>query len=467
MLKILVVDDERPARVGMRKVLEGAGFQVVEATDGRSALDAVQQGAPDIVLLDVNIPRPDGMEVLKRIAEQPDGPPVIMITAYGSERLAAEAIKQGAYDYIPKPYELDELRAAARRAGEIVELRREASRLKDALERLGSYGELVGISGAMGRLFEQIEKVSQTSVTVLVRGESGTGKEMVAREIHRRSDRRDKPFVVMNCAAMPETLVESELFGHEKGAFTGADSRRMGKFQAADGGTLFLDEIGDMSPGTQAKVLRVLQESAFEPLGGSQLIKVDVRLISASNRNLEQEIEKDNFRRDLYHRIKVVEIEIPPLRQHREDIPVLAEHFLKLFRARYPDGPGRFSPEAVQRLQQHDWPGNVRELKHVIESALVMASGPDILPAHLALQSGAPQGAEGEAIGIDFALPFREAREKAVRQFETQFIARKLRENGGNVSRTAEALGIYRQSLQSKLKKLNLRDNGAQHGEST
>jgi two-component system response regulator AtoC/two-component system nitrogen regulation response regulator NtrX len=463
MLKILVVDDEKPARVGMRKVLERVGFEVAEATEGRGALEAIERDRPDIVLLDVSIPPPDGMEVLKRLVGTPQAPLVIMITAYGSERLAAEAIKAGAYDYIPKPYELDELRAAARRAGETIELRREASRLKAELERLGSYGELVGAGPAMRRVFEQIEKVSQTNVTVLVRGESGTGKEVVAREIHRRSARRDKPFVVTNCAAMPETLVESELFGHEKGAFTGADSRRIGKFQAADGGTLFLDEIGDMSTHTQAKVLRVLEESSFEPLGSAQPVTVDVRLISASNRDLEGDIEKENFRRDLYHRIKVVEITSPPLREHREDIPILAEHFVQLFSEKYPAGPRKFSPEAMQLLQQYDWPGNVRELRNVIESALVMASGQEILPAHLALGTAATP-TNDQSIPIDFSAPYKEAKRRAVEEFDKRFIGRKLDENAGNVSRTAEALDIYRQSLQSKLKKLHLQGPGVQGG---
>jgi two-component system response regulator AtoC/two-component system nitrogen regulation response regulator NtrX len=456
-VRILVVDDEKPARVGMRKVLERAGFQVSEAADGQSALAAARSDRPDIVLLDVNIPRPDGMEVLKRMRDIEGGPLVIMITAYGSERLAAEAIKQGAYDYIPKPYELDELRAAARRAGETIELRRETSRLKAELERLGSYGAMIGVSAAMRRVFEQIDKVSQTNVTVLIRGESGTGKEMVAREIHRRSARSDEPFVVMNCAAMPETLVESELFGHQKGAFTGADARRAGKFQAADGGALFLDEVGDMSPGTQAKVLRVLQESAFVPLGSTELVTVDVRLISATNRRLEEEIKKGRFRLDLYHRLKVVEMEIPALRGHVEDIPVLAEHFLELYRDKYPDGPRRFSADAMQLLQRHGWPGNVRELKHMIESALVMAAGPEILSSHLALEPGEPAGDGAEGIPLDFSLPYKEAKRKVVEQFDRRFIGRRLRENDGNVSRTAEALAIYRQSLQTKLKKLGLR----------
>jgi len=455
MVKILVVDDEKPARAGMRKVLERAGFQVTEAQDGRGALDAVRSEAPDVVLLDVNIPRPDGMEVLRRVRGMPDAPLVIVITAYGSERLAAEAIREGAYDYLPKPYELDELRAAAHRAAETIELRRETSRLKAELERLGSHGEMVGQSESMQRVFRLIEKVSPTSVTVLVRGESGTGKEMVAREIHRRSPRAGKPFVVMNCAAMPETLVESELFGHEKGAFTGAESRRAGKCEAADGGTLFLDEVGDMSPGTQAKVLRFLQESTFEPLGSTRQMRVDVRLISATNRDLEAEIERGTFRRDLYHRIKVVEIELPPLREHPEDIPLLAEHFLALFRQKYPDGPARLSPEALHALQRYEWPGNVRELKHTVESALVTASGPEILPEHLELEARAPRASE--SIDLDFDLPFPEAKQRVVDEFERRFIGRKLRENQGNISRTARELRIYRQTLQNKLRKLGLR----------
>ena len=455
-MKILVVDDERPARVGMRKVLERAGFDIAEAADGRAALEAVRTEAPDIVLLDVNIPRPDGLEVLRSIAGQPDAPPVIMITAYGSERLAAEAIKQGAYDYIPKPYEVDELRAAARRAAETIRLKREASRLKAELERIGAYGELIGVSPPMGRVFEQIDKVSQTNVTVLIRGESGTGKEVVAREIHRRSLRSNAPFVVMNCAAMPETLVESELFGHERGAFTGADARRIGKFQAADGGTLLLDEIGDMSPGTQAKVLRVLQDSAFEPLGSTRLVSVDVRLISATNRNLEREIKKETFRRDLYHRLKVVEIQVPPLRERGEDVALLAEHFLTLFGPRYPDGPRRTSPEAMRLLMRYHWPGNVRELRHVIESALVLASGPEILPEHLSLEPSGARRPAGDAVPVDYSLPYKAAKQGLLEQFDRRIIRRVLDASGGNVSRAADALGIYRQSLQSKMRRLGI-----------
>ncbi len=455
MVKILIVDDEKAARAGMCKVLARAGFEVAEAADGQGALDAVRAEAPDVVLLDINIPRPDGMEVLRRLRQLPDAPLVIIITAYGSERLAADVLRQGAYDYVPKPYEADELRAAARRAAETVELRRETSRLKAELERLGSYGEMIGHSHSMRRVFELVEKVSQTSVTVLVRGQSGTGKEMVAREIHRRSPRAARPFVVMNCAAMPETLVESELFGHERGAFTGAEARRVGKCEAADGGTLFLDEVGDMSPGTQAKVLRFLQESTFEPLGSTRPRRVDVRLISATNRDLEREIERETFRRDLYHRIKVVEIELPPLAEHPEDIPLLAEHFLDVFRTEYPGGPQRFSAEALHALQQHEWPGNVRELKHVVESALVTASGPEILPEHLDLGSAAEETAT--AIAFDPDLPYAQAREQAVEQFERRYLGRKLREHDGNISATARALGLYRQTLQNKLKRLGLR----------
>jgi two-component system response regulator AtoC/two-component system nitrogen regulation response regulator NtrX len=378
---------------------------VVEAADGRAALEALPRESPDIVLLDINIPPPDGMAVLAEITSSPGAPPVIMITAYGSERLAAEAIKRGAYDYLPKPYELDELRAAARRAAETVELRRETSRLRAELERLGSYGEMIGVSEPMRRVFAQVEKVSQANVTVLVRGASGTGKELVAREIHRRSARCDGPFVVMNCAAVPETLVESELFGHEKGAFTGAEERRIGKFRAADGGTLLLDEIGDMSPGTQAKVLRVLQESAFEPLGSSQPVRANVRLISATNRDLEAEIDREAFRRDLYHRLKVVQIDIPPLRERGEDIPLLAEHFLELFREKYPDGPRRFRPRTVRAMQDYDWPGNVRELKHMIESALVMCSGDEILPEHMGLPNAGPVAGPA-GMPVDLSRPY-------------------------------------------------------------
>ncbi|NLW49667.1 MAG: sigma-54-dependent Fis family transcriptional regulator [Candidatus Brocadiaceae bacterium] len=457
MARILVVDDEQAARLGMRKVLERAGFDVLEATDGPGALESVRRDAPEIVLLDVNIPGPDGLEVLRRISGGPDAPLVIMITAYGSERMAAEAIKQGAYDYIPKPYELEELRAAVRRAAETIELRRETLRLRAELERLGSYGEILGVSAPMRRVFAQIDKVSQADVTVLIRGESGTGKEMAAREIHRRSARRDGPFIVMNCAAMPETLVESELFGHAKGAFTGADTNRIGKFQAADGGTLMLDEVGDMSPGTQAKVLRVLQESAFEPLGSVEPVRVNVRIISATNQDLERGIENEEFRRDLYHRLKVVEIVLPPLRDRGEDIALLAEHFLELFRARYPDGPRRFAPSTVRLLHRYHWPGNVRELKHVVESALVLAAGPEILPEHLSLEQEPAAAVAPEAIRTDLSLPYKEARQALLEEFDRRAIERALDACDGNVSHAAERLDMYRQSLQSKMRRLGIR----------
>jgi two-component system response regulator AtoC/two-component system nitrogen regulation response regulator NtrX len=468
-MKILIVDDELPARTGTSRVLARAGFEVVEAPDGHDALQKVDAEQPDIVLLDVRIPRVDGMAVLERLQQRPAPPLVIMMTAYGSERLATEAIKKGAYDYIPKPYEIDELRAAVARAAETLSLRREAARLKAELDQARAYGELVGASEPMRRVFETIEKVSQTDVTVLIRGESGTGKEIVAREIHRRGARADAPFVAMNCAAMPETLVESELFGHEKGAFTGASAQRPGKFELADGGTLLLDEIGDMSPGTQAKVLRVLQNGEFERLGGRRTLRADVRLISSTHRDLQAEIRSGRFREDLYFRLRVVEIVLPPLRQRPEDIPLLAEHFLTLFSRRHDAPPRALAPEAMRKLVDAPWPGNVRQLRNVMESAVVLAGTDTIGPEDLSIdRMNPPAPASASGTGTLAAdpralaaacgdVPLREAKKRFTREFEAACIRRALEQTDGNISRAAERLGMKRQNLQKKMRELDLR----------
>jgi len=462
-MKILVVDDERAARTGMSRVLAKSGFTIIEAEDGEAALAAVEREQPDIVFLDINIPKLDGMKVLARLQKRTAPPLVVMITAFGSERLATEAIRNGAYDYIPKPYEIDELRAAAARAAETLSLRREAARLKAELARLGAYGEIVGASAPMMRIFETVEKVSQTDVTVMIRGESGTGKEVVAREIHRRGPRSENPFVVVNCAAMPETLVESELFGHERGAFTGASARRAGKFETADGGTLLLDEIGDMSGNTQAKVLRVLQDGQFERLGGTKTITADVRLISATHRDLRAGINSGAFREDLYYRLKVVEIGLPPLRERREDIPLLAEHFLGIFNERHGKQVRHVSATAMRRLMSSDWPGNVRQLRNVIESAVVLASSEAITPEDLSMEFGDSSVAQADE--TDFApqlekyseLPLTEAKRRYSMDFERVYITRMVNKHEGNISRAAEELGIKRQNLQQKMRKLGLR----------
>ncbi|MCA1817559.1 MAG: sigma-54 dependent transcriptional regulator [Acidobacteria bacterium] len=371
--------------------------------------------------------------------------------------------KAGAYDYLPKPFELDDLRLAVKNALENVRLREENRRLREWIAaETGAGTLLVGNSEAMRRVRAMIEKVAETDATVLVRGESGTGKELVARSIHERSRaRRRGEFVAVNCAALPSELIESELFGHERGAFTGAAARRRGKFEQADGGTLFLDEIGDMSANVQAKLLRALEERRIERLGGSDSIPVDVRIISATHRPLEQEIEKGNFRADLFYRLRVVTVEIAPLRERREDIPVLAELFARTAAEKYRLPPRAVSPAAMRRLVEYDWKGNVRELRNTIERALVLAEGNELQPGDLPeeikparAQSSAAAGGEAVegGLSVPFTADFREDR----REFERRYITRCLEETGGNVTRAAAMLGMHRQSLQHKLRELGL-----------
>ncbi|MFN3467029.1 MAG: sigma-54-dependent transcriptional regulator, partial [Candidatus Brocadiales bacterium] len=344
---ILIADDEKGARFGMKKALEKDGYSLFEAASGPEALEFIKTRLPDMVFLDVNMPEMNGLEVLEKIRGMKCSPLVVVITAYGSERIAVEAMKKGAYDYIAKPFDIEELRLIARNALERLALQDENRRLRARLESLSTpegLGEMVGQSAVMRELFTRIEKVAPTETTVLLHGESGSGKELVAREIHKRSPRADKPLVVMNCAALPETLIESELLGHERGAFTGATERRIGKFEMANGGTLFLDEVGDMSPNTQAKLLRAIEEQKFERLGGEETLRVDVRVISATNKDLLAEIKKGTFREDLYYRIHVIHLRIPPLRERPEDIRWFLRRFIAEFNQQHPDERKRIDP---------------------------------------------------------------------------------------------------------------------------
>src|SRR5919202_1314913 len=393
--RVLVVDDEEAARYGIRRAL-GGDYEVEEASSVEDARAKMSERAPDLMLLDVNLPGVSGLDFLRELAQTPDSSPlVIMVTAYGSERMAVEAIKTGAYDYLSKPFEIDELRLVVKNALETVRLRRENLSLRKRIELEGAQrGPLVGNSEAMGRVRALIEKVAETDATVLVRGESGTGKELVARELHERSShRRRGAFVAVNCAALPSELIESELFGHEKGAFTGAAARRRGKFEQADGGTLFLDEIGDMSANVQAKLLRALEERQIERLGGNESIPVDVRIVSATHRPLEQEIANGNFRADLFYRLRVVTIDIAPLRERREDIPFLAESFARMAAERYNLPARPIGQSALRRLIEYDWPGNVRELRNTIERAAIMAEGDELTASDLPEEiKKSPQG---------------------------------------------------------------------------
>jgi DNA-binding NtrC family response regulator len=405
-----------------------------------------------------------GLEFLRELKESNGhGPLVIIVTAHGSERMAVEAVKAGAYDYLSKPFELDDLRLVVKNAAETVQLRRENYSLRRRIEvERSQRGALIGNSQSMQRVRAMIEKVSETDATVLVRGESGTGKELVAREVHERnSARRNGSFVAVNCAALPSELIESELFGHEKGAFTGAAARREGKFEQADGGTLFLDEIGDMSSNVQAKLLRALEERRIERLGSNESIPVNVRIVSATHRPLEQEISNGNFRADLFYRLRVVTIEIPPLRDRREDITLLAETFLRTASERYELPQRVLSQAALKRLLEYAWPGNVRELKNTIDRAVIMAEGDEVnardLPDEITVgitKSNVAEGDEddGDGLRVPFTADFREDR----REFERRYITRCLEHTQGNVTRAAEILDMHRQSLQHKLRQLGL-----------
>jgi len=462
-LRLLIVDDEEAARYGMRRALSTFGYNVSEADSAEAARALVKQQEPDLMLLDVNLPGMGGLDFLRELkVSNGNGPLVIIITAHGSERMAVEAVKSGAYDYLSKPFELDDLRLVIKNAAETIQLRRENVSLRRRIEvERSQRGALIGNSEGMQRVRAMIEKVAETDATVLVRGESGTGKELVAREIHERnSARHDGAFVAVNCAALPSELIESELFGHERGAFTGAAARRLGKFEQANGGTLFLDEIGDMSAKVQAKLLRALEERRIERLGGNESIPVDVRIVSATHRPLEQEIVAGNFRADLFYRLRVVTIEIPPLRQRREDIPLLAETFARAAAERYELPQRPIGQSVLRRLVEYNWPGNVRELKNTMDRAAIMADGDELaardLPSEVTggIQLGSPDATDNDDGGlkVPFTADFRDDR----REFERRYITRCLEHTQGNVTRAAEILGMHRQSLQHKLRQLGL-----------
>ncbi len=434
----------------MSRALAKDGHRLLEAGNGREALEVLAKEAVDAMLLDVAMPGMDGITTLKEMKKLGARPPVIVVTAHGSEKIAVEAMKAGAFDYLAKPYDIEELRVVVRKALEAAGVVAENRRLKEEVARLSGLGDLVGESAAMRAVYDRIEKVAGSKVPVLVRGASGTGKELVAREIHRRSGLAGA-FVAMNCAAVPETLIESELFGHEKGAFTGATERRKGKFLAADGGTLFLDEVGDMPIGTQAKLLRVLQEQVIEPLGSDKPVRVDVRVVSATHRDLEKGIAEGKFREDLYYRLNVVDIRLPSLGERGNDVLVLARRFLAAAAKAHGREAEGFTAEAERALVARAWPGNVRELRNVIERAVVLAGGAQVDVLDLAGPAAAPSAAAAPT-----ALPFQEARKQVLEDFERAYLTAKLKENAGNVSRTATAIGMHRQSLQQKLRELKI-----------
>jgi DNA-binding NtrC family response regulator len=454
--RVLIVEDEKAIQLALRGLLRRDGYDVDLADTGEDAVRKLGEVPYDLVITDLALGRGlSGMDVLRVSRETRPETAVVMITAHGSEKVAVEAMKQGAEDYLPKPFDNEELRVVVRHALERTELQRENRMLLERVEREFSFENLIGQGRAMRAIFETIQKVAETDLSVLVRGESGTGKELVAQALHQRSARRAKPFIAVNCAAISKELVESELFGHEKGAFTGADARRIGKFEAANGGTIFLDEIGDMAPETQAKVLRVLQERSFETVGGNRQITVDVRVVAATHRDLEAEVKAGRFREDLYYRLKVVEMTLPPLRERLEDVPLLAQRFLDQVAERLNRPRKPIAADALTRLVTHSWRGNVRELRNAIERAAVLASGPEITASDFALD-GELAVANTDPLVLP-GVPFRDAKRHTVESFERAYLIKALREHGGNVSRTAEAIGMVRQSLQQKIRELDLR----------
>jgi DNA-binding NtrC family response regulator len=473
--RLLIVDDERGILVALKGLFTKEGYEVETAESGEEALVKVKAGLFHVIITDLSLKGMSGLELLRSARQIDPGCSVLVITAYGTQRIAVEAMKAGAEDYLPKPFDNDELRLKVRHVMEKQLLRRAYDRLVEQLNLdSGRFAEMIGQSRAMRRVFEIIEKVAPTDVTVLLRGESGTGKELVARAMHSRSPRANRPFVAVNCAAFSHELVESELFGHERGAFTGAIARREGKFETADGGTLFLDEIGDTSLETQAKLLRVLQEKRFERIGGNQPLTVDVRIIAATNQDLEEMVRQGRFREDLYYRIRVVEVRLPPLREHPEDIPALVIHFLKEACDRFGTQAKTLTPEALRACLENPWRGNVRALKAAIEQAVILSRATEITPAELfgdqaSGQSGGlpthsdqPPQAVGALQAATGEGSFREAKERFVTQWEHDFFIAALKATGGNISRAAERVGMYRQSFQQKIRELgiNVQDLG-------
>jgi two-component system nitrogen regulation response regulator NtrX len=453
---VLIVDDEASIRASLSGALKDESYEVMTAGSGEEGLGLIANGYFDAVLLDVWMPGIDGMETLKRIKAQFPDQLVIIMSGHGTVETAVKATKLGAYDFVEKPLSLEKLLVTLRNAFQFQELNSENRQLRSEAFKASS---MIGASARMTELKEQIETIAPLNSWVLITGENGTGKELVARAVHIGSRRKEQPFVAVNCAAIPEELIESELFGHERGAFTGATQQKRGKFDQANGGTLFLDEIGDMSLKTQAKVLRILQEQKFERVGGTQTIDVDVRVVAATNKNLLESIKSNQFREDLYYRLAVIPIVVPPLRERADDIPALLKFYFETFATEQGREPKRISEDATQMLRHYPWPGNVRELRNLVERLSIMTRGPVVgtedLPAELLdAVAKAPASPSAGAGGEDesFAFTMSAGLKEAKSQFEREFIVRKLKENDWNISRTAQMLGIERAHLHRKIK---------------
>ncbi len=452
--RILVADDEESVRAMLGVVLRNEGYEVLTADDGKAALEIGRREQPDVILMDIRMPRMDGMTAFRVMRQEQLGAAVILMTAFATVDKAVEAMKAGAYDYIIKPFNIDELKIMLRRAVENRQLAQEANLLRQQLSAHFSLDRVITNSPAMRKVYDTVARVAPTQATVLITGESGTGKELMVNTIHYNSPRAGGPLIKVNCSALPETLLESELFGHEKGAFTSAASRRIGRFELADKGTLLLDEIGEMPMAVQVKLLRVLQEREFERVGGSQTIKTDMRVVAATNRSLPELVARGEFRQDLYYRLAVVTVEIPPLRDRREDIPLLARLFLQKFAQEAGRDLDDFDPEAMALLAGYRWPGNIRELSNVVERAVIMSTGrmifPEDLPAQFLPDAHERRAAQG-------AAPWHgESLRDIIKETECVIIRDALHRNKGNRMKTARDLDMSRRALQYKIAEYNL-----------
>jgi two-component system, NtrC family, response regulator HydG len=453
---MLIVDDDSGHLATLQTIARSWGYQVATAEDGAIAVERVKTQPFDLVLMDVRMTEMDGIEALRQIKAYNPSIPILIMTAYSSVASAVEALKAGAYDYLTKPLDFETLRLTAERAMEHTHLKTENHQLKQKLRDEFDWQQIIGVSPPMRSLIEMVAMVAPAEATVLITGESGTGKELIARSLHYNSGRSSAPLVIVNCAALSETLLESELFGHEKGAFTGADKRREGRFRQADGGTLFLDEIGETSPAMQAKLLRVIQEREFQRVGGDETLTVDVRILAATNRDLENDVKKGKFREDLFYRLNVVTVEMPPLRARHDDIPLLAHHFMKRFASRNRKTVKGFTPQAMDLLIKYAWPGNVRELENAVERSVILLTGDYITERELPLSITPTETNAPSPLAASNTAGSGATRSQSLEAIEKHAILVTLSETGGNKSETARRLGINRKTLHLKLKRYGL-----------